>query len=205
MQQIDFWDNIAEKYAASAIGNTQAYEATLTRVRELLSKDMSVLEIGCGTGTTALKLAGSAAMITGTDISSEMIRIANEKMADQAVDAVQFKQAAAGEIVGGPYDAIMAFNLVHLVDDRPGFYAKIYDHLPKGGVFISKTPCLGTRPWFFPLIFAAQLIGKAPKPVASLTPKRLRSELEAAGFEIEEMMHFPGQSISRFVVARKPA
>ena len=64
---IAFWDKIAERYAARPIDNPDAYEATLERVRHWLHPDWHVLELGCGTGTTALKLAGSAAQITATD------------------------------------------------------------------------------------------------------------------------------------------
>ena len=52
-----FWDRIARKYAADPIADAAGYEATLRRVQALLSANQDVLEIGCGTGTTALRLA----------------------------------------------------------------------------------------------------------------------------------------------------
>ena len=52
-----FWDSAADKYARKPIGNEAAYAQTLDRTRAYLSSDQHVLEIGCGTGTTALKLA----------------------------------------------------------------------------------------------------------------------------------------------------
>lgn len=203
MKQADFWDKIAEKYSASKIGNQAAYEATLDRVREFLKPDTSVLELGCGTGSTALLLADSAGQITGTDISAEMIRIANDKAAAQGVENVVFEQEAAGDAGVGLYDVVTAFNLLHLVDDPAATLANIRNRLPEGGLFISKTPCLGSKPWFVPLIAVMQWIGKAPKPVHSFKPDRLRSDIEAAGFRVEEMMFFPKQNISRFIVARK--
>jgi ubiquinone/menaquinone biosynthesis C-methylase UbiE len=54
-----FWDRIARKYAADPIADMAGYEATLQRVQGLLSTEQDVLEIGCGTGTTALRLAPS--------------------------------------------------------------------------------------------------------------------------------------------------
>lgn len=54
-----FWDRIARKYASDPIKDTAGYERTLARTRELLTHTDTVLEIGCGTGTTALKLAPS--------------------------------------------------------------------------------------------------------------------------------------------------
>lgn len=54
----------------------QGYEATLRRVQALLSVDHDVLEIGCGTGSTALRLAPATRCLMSTDVSSGMIAIA---------------------------------------------------------------------------------------------------------------------------------
>ena len=51
--QARFWDRIAPKYAADPIADLAGYEATLQRVQGLLSTQHDVLEIGCGTGSTA--------------------------------------------------------------------------------------------------------------------------------------------------------
>lgn len=203
MKHADFWDKIAEKYSTSKIGNQAAYEATLDRVRGFLNKDSTVLEVGCGTGSTALLLAPDAGHITGTDISGEMIRIAKDKAAAQGTGNVTFEKTSAGDAGQGLYDVVTAFNLLHLVDDPAAALANIRNRLPEGGVFISKTPCLGSKPWYIPLIAVMQWIGKAPKPVHSFKPDQLRADIEAAGFKIEEMMFFPKQNISRFIVARK--
>ncbi|MGP6086799.1 class I SAM-dependent methyltransferase [Antarctobacter jejuensis] len=196
-----FWDNIAEKYSKQPIGNMDAYEATLERVRHWLRPEMEVLEIGCGTGTTALKLSGSARAILGTDLSGEMVRIANEKAAE--VPHVRFETASAEQAGAGQrFDVVMAFNLLHLVEDPAAVSAHVRGLLAPGGLFISKTPCLGGKPWFRPLIWALQLVGKAPKPVQYLRPAQVEATLRAAGFEIVETGGYPKKLPSHFVVAR---
>ena len=70
-----FWNKTAEKYAATPIKDMASYEETLTRTRGYLGPEDNVLELGCGTGTTALKLAPSVAHLTGSDISEGMIAI----------------------------------------------------------------------------------------------------------------------------------
>ena len=69
-----FWDRHAAKYAEKPIADPTAYEEKLARVRSLLRATDHVLEIGCGTGSTALRLAPGVAKITATDVSSGMIR-----------------------------------------------------------------------------------------------------------------------------------
>ena len=77
---VTFWDRAARKYAKSPIGNVPAYEKTMERVQSHLSPTDHVLEVGCGTGSTAILLAPFVAEYRGTDISNEMIQIANEKI-----------------------------------------------------------------------------------------------------------------------------
>ena len=74
-----FWDRIARKYAADPIADLAGYEATLRRVQDFLSPAYDVLELGCGTGTTALRLAPFTWQMLATDVSAEMIAIAQEK------------------------------------------------------------------------------------------------------------------------------
>ena len=64
-----FWDRIAPKYAKSPVRDQQAYEATLARTRSYLGAEDKVLELGCGTGSTALILADAVAEYTATDLS----------------------------------------------------------------------------------------------------------------------------------------
>ena len=60
MQQAEtFWDGAAENYAKSPIRDVEAYNYTLERTRTYLSPTDKVLEVGCGTGSTALLLAGA--------------------------------------------------------------------------------------------------------------------------------------------------
>ena len=73
-----FWNRAARAYSRSAIKDPAGYERTLSSTLDLLSAGDRVLELGCGTGQTALRLAPSIGHITGTDVSHEMIAIAEE-------------------------------------------------------------------------------------------------------------------------------
>ena len=75
-----FWNRIARKYANDPIADQAGYERTLQRVQALLSREHEVLEIGCGTGTTALRLAPATRRLVATDVAEQMIAIAGEKL-----------------------------------------------------------------------------------------------------------------------------
>ena len=198
-----FWNKIAEKYAADPIKDEVAYEATLDRVRHWLKPDWKVLEIGCGTGNTAVKLAPSVLEYTGTDLSSEMIRMAEGRKAQVDLPGLSFHPAQAEAVTReGQFDAVLAFNLVHLVEEPAALLAQIRAQLPEGGMFLSKTPCLANKPWLKPLVWLAKALGKAPKTVHFLSPGALEAEMRSAGFEIVETGNYPQSPIGRFIAAR---
>ena len=84
-----FWDRSARRYAAAAVSDPRGYERTLRRTRELLEENDHVLELGCGTGSTALRLADGVASYLGTDFSPAMIAIA-QKAGRRPVAALSF-------------------------------------------------------------------------------------------------------------------
>lgn len=201
----NFWDKIADKYAASPIKNMEAYEQTMERTRSYLSTDQHVLEVGCGTGSTALLLAPHIKHITATDISARMIEIGEEKARDQNARNVTFRQAPLPDETLAPdsFDTILCYNTLHLIPDVPAVLRNLRGALKPGGVFVSKTVCLAeqTRLWAIP-ISLMRLVGKAPY-VNMLTFDAIEQAMAAEGFEVVETGTYPAP-FSRFVVARRP-
>ncbi len=200
-----FWDVRADKYASRPVKDFESYEKGLERTRAHLGPDDDVLEFGCGTGTTALLLAPATGRILATDVSRRMIEIGQEKVAEQSVTNVRFEQTTLeGEKLGaGSFDAVLGFNIVHLLHDVPASLARVHELLKPEGLFISKTVCLGeqTRLWSL-VIGLARLVGIAPE-VHCLSFAQLEDAIRDAGFEIVETGTFPKSPPSRFVVARK--
>lgn len=202
----NFWDRIAPKYAQKPVADQAAYAQKLKRLSSLLRRTDHVLEIGCGTGSTALQLADSVASITGTDISRGMINIAQAKLGPGAPINVTFQQAdALAEREDQTFDAICAFSLLHLVDDLSSVLAQVYRQLRPGGLFISKTVCLEEASFFIrALIPALHALGVAPK-VTSFGVEDLTRQIEDAGFRIEDVSHFGPNRRNPFIVARRAA
>lgn len=203
-----FWDNIAEKYAADPIRNMEAYTYTLERTRSHLRATDHVIEMGCGTGSTALLLAPKVAQYVGTDISSGMIDIANRKLASAPVEGLHFETRPVNSALDARsnLDAVMAFNLLHLVRDIPAVLKESHRALKSGGLLITKTPCLKSATFKYQVMFKilplAQMLGKAPF-VQFFTTRAYDQMIEAEGFEIIESGNHPDSPPNRYIVARK--
>lgn len=160
-----FWNRAARKYAASRVADQAGYDRTLARTRDLLTRTDSVLELGCGTGTTALFLASHVGRILATDVSAEMIAIAKEKAASAPQTNAAFTVATPETVCAteGPFDAVLAFNLLHLLEDRRGALRRVHALLKPGGLLVTKTACLSEmNPLLRLLLPAMQVLRKAP-------------------------------------------
>ena len=202
-----FWDRAARKYARAPIKDMAGYERTLARTRELLAGADRVLELGCGTGTTALRLAPAVRHFVGSDVSGEMIAIAREKAAAAACANVEFVVAPAdrSEPSEAAFDAVLAFNLLHLVADRPATLRQVTRLLKPGGLLISKTPCLTElNPLIRLAVPVMRMVGKAPF-VSFFSAAGLERDIEQAGLTlVERDRHGAGRKDPRiFLVARK--
>ncbi|RXT46267.1 SAM-dependent methyltransferase [Bosea sp. Tri-44] len=202
-----FWDRSSKSYARSRISDQAGYERTLERTRALLKPNDSVLELGCGTGTTALRLAAGVENYLAADLSAGMIAIAEEKLAASPIPGLAFRTATAEALASESvrFDAILGFSYLHLVRDLAGTLRSIHALLTPGGVFISKTPCLGNMN---PLIRVAlplmQMIGKAPY-AGVFSAQELSGLITSAGFEVlgTERHASKGKDSRPFIVARK--
>ena len=207
---IAFWDKIADKYAKKPVRDEDAYEQTLERTLSYLRYSNHMLELGCGTGTTALRLAGGVENITASDVSPNMIRIARNKAESEGVSNVSFICAdmfdpSLGDI---QYDVVAAFNLLHLLRDPQAAVRHIHGLVKPDGLFISKTPSEPGRgaPLSYRLMRLIlpimQILGRAPF-VKFMSQTELTNILENAGFKVIETGNYPVSPPNHFIVARK--
>lgn len=205
-----FWDRAARKYAADPIADMAGYEATIRRVQSLLSGEQNVLEIGCGTGTTAMRLAPHTRRLLATDVSANMVAIAREKLAAEPMPQLSFAVADADvpTTAQGAYDVVLAFNLLHLMADLDRALEAAAQALKPGGLLISKTACIAEMNPLIPRLALPLMraIGKAPH-VLCFDAQGLQAAIARQGMEIVSVERHGTQSkdIRVFIVARKPA
>ena len=143
-KDVKFWDRFAYRYSLSPIPNQQIYEKKLALTQQYLKPGMTVLEFGCGTGSTALLHAPYVTHIKAIDFSNNMIAIAQQKATDKNIKNITFECAELKDIDENTekFDVILGLNVLHLLKDKEEILSKVFKLLKPGGVFVSSTACL---------------------------------------------------------------
>lgn len=101
-----------------------------------------ILELGCGTGRVALKLAKSGFKVTGLDLSNSMIKVFNEKLKDFSHrdsitlingNMAKFDLAKKFELIIAPF---RAFQALTKEEDIISCLNCVKEHLTDEGLFI---------------------------------------------------------------------
>ncbi|MEM9359118.1 MAG: class I SAM-dependent methyltransferase [Pseudomonadota bacterium] len=205
-QAAKFWDRWAERYSRSPIADEASYQHKLKITQGYFTHDMEVLELGCGTGSTALLHAPFVKHIRATDLSGKMLDIARGKAETASVANITFEQASVETVdaADNSVDMVLALSVLHLLEDKDAALDKIYQMLKPGGLFISSTACLGDTMWYFKLLApAGKLLGLLPT-LRVFTQDNLRRSHIQTGFDIENFWQ-PAKGKGVFIVARKPS
>jgi 2-polyprenyl-3-methyl-5-hydroxy-6-metoxy-1,4-benzoquinol methylase len=200
-----FWDRFAERYAKKPVSNEVLYQKKLEVTQRYLKSDMTVLEFGCGTGSTALVHAPFVNHYEAIDVSPKMVDICKQKLKNQpkvnlSFSCLPFEKISSHE---ESYDAILAMSILHLVNDPEEVISNVFKLLKPGGVFVSSTTCIEeTMPWFKYIAPIGHAMGLLPK-VQVFSKKKLERMLLNAGFDIDYRLETHDKKAAHFFVAIK--
>jgi len=138
-----FWDKQAKRFDDNQKQFQPASQEIISRTKEYLNSNDKVLDFGCATGIKTLELAGGIKHIHGLDISTEMISEAIKKKNRLNVANVSFSQGTIfhDDLEKASFDKIVAYSLIHLLEDSEKVIQRIHELLKPGGLFVSETAC----------------------------------------------------------------
>ena len=135
-----FWDNVAWIYDVFAnVINRRANRALCAEVEKVLSPADEVLECACGTGLLSGVIADKCKSLIATDFSANMLKRARKKYGNR--DNVTFRQADILHLdyPDNRFDAMVAANVIHLLDDPYKALAELNRVCRPGGKIIVPT------------------------------------------------------------------
>ena len=140
------WDNEPRRIALmKAVGETIIREAKP-------SKDMDVLDYGCGTGLVSLFLLPHIRSVTGADNSPGMLEVLNQKIGDGRIANMRVMKLDLehDSLPGERYHLIVTSMTMHHVSDTEKVVRAFHDLLHPGGSLciadLDKEPGFFTHP-----------------------------------------------------------
>jgi 2-polyprenyl-3-methyl-5-hydroxy-6-metoxy-1,4-benzoquinol methylase len=145
-----FWDMVANSLDKTEKRLEPIYLKLIENTKNHLHVSDIVMDYGCGTGTISVEIADKVKKIHAIDISSKMLEIAKRKAVERKIENLDFIQATLFDerFTRESYDVILAFGILHLLENNQLIIQRITELLKPGGLFISSTPCLAEKMTF---------------------------------------------------------
>lgn len=199
-----FWDKTASKYDQVEMKDDQTYIHIIKRTKTHLKISDIVLDYGCGTGLISNEIAEVVKEIHAIDISSNMIGIAEKKAKERNIANITYAHSTIFDerFKKGSFDVILAFHVLHLLEDEHVVLQRMNELLKPGGLLISATPCVGEKFFLRNLLLFAASVGLVPN-IRPFKIDNLVDTIEERNFSIAESDCLKKSSKEYFIVARK--
>ncbi len=130
-----FWQRMAKFYSFYMRGSDAAFAQLNQLLKPYLSAEMTVLEIGCGTGQLSFLVAQSVKKLIASDFSARMIAECNKKNTASNI-VFQVEDGTALSFADDSFDAVVIANVLHIVPQPDAVISEIKRVLkPTGIVF----------------------------------------------------------------------
>jgi ubiquinone/menaquinone biosynthesis C-methylase UbiE len=164
-----------------------------------------VLDLACGTGLLIERLVtlDATLSIVGVDISEDMLDHARRRFEGRSTIALRSGRAEAIPLPDASVDAVVIANAFHLVRDREAALRECQRVLVPGGSLVVVDWCRDALPMRV-LAHGLALTQRLKRRIVGV--RRMRAELEAAGFRVEIARRFRAKPLWGLMTfrARRP-
>lgn len=200
---IKFWDKMALRSEKEK--SEEKENKTIDRTLKHLQPEFKVLDFGCGVGGNTCDVAMNVNYVDAFDYSPESIAVSKRKANKRDINNINF---VVGDLYDDnyqaeQYDVVLAYNILHLIDDQEVALEHISKLLKPNGLLISATGCLGEKKGIFRLFLGLlSKIGIVP-PMQSFSIAQLENMITSASFKIIETEILDHALTDYFLVAQK--
>ena len=188
-----FWDHVAGVYDIFAnVINRKADRALCAAVADAIEPADEVLECACGTGLLSGPIAQRCKSLIATDFSENMLRRARKKHRNYRNITFEFADILRLSYPDARFDAVVAANVIHLLDEPYRALRELDRVCRPGGRLIIPTYINGTEDGQSNRVTTA--IGKAGADFQrEFTPASYRQFFADAGYADVRYIPCPGR------------
>jgi ubiquinone/menaquinone biosynthesis C-methylase UbiE len=203
----EYWSKFAYIY-----DENQKYvvgEAILKSIIGRLSQESglgTLIEFGCGAGFFTKALAKNARRVIATDLSDELLEIAEKQLREYQNVIVEKADCENSKYPEGEFDTVVMANLVHVIQHPLMAIQESHRILKDGGLLLVISFTTYTMNWFERLKMGIRFLrtwGKPPRFSRELSPDYLCSMVESAGFQVEEVQLMGDKVKALYLKGRK--
>jgi 2-polyprenyl-3-methyl-5-hydroxy-6-metoxy-1,4-benzoquinol methylase len=200
-----FWDRIADQWEREGENLDETSIEIIENTIELLNSTDTVLDYGCGIGTITKEIAPHVKEVQAIDISPKMIEIAAKIAAERRIENIRYAEATIFDASMKPetFNVIMAFNILHLVEDTQKVIQRINELLEPGGLFVSTTACMGEKRSVWGFLLSLLSKTRLIPVVTMFTNAELEGIIENSGFKIMAAKTMAPSAKICFIAAEK--
>ena len=201
-----FWDKQAKDFINHEEHTQLDKNKDFITTLKYLDKNDTVLDYGCATGIISNAISDRVKEIYAIDISSKMIEIARNKAEKMYIDNINYAHTTIFDerFNDESFNIILAFRILHMLDDIDMVVSRIHSLLKPGGTFISVSACMGDKISLLSiLVYLASKLKIVPQHVNLFKLPELQSIITNAGFHIIEYEKMDDNVPHYCVVARK--
>ncbi|HVE91184.1 MAG TPA: class I SAM-dependent methyltransferase [Actinomycetota bacterium] len=182
-----FWDAAADAFDEEpdhGMRDPRILHAWTESLRGWMPAEGSaVLEVGCGTGSVALVLAGLGHDVTGIDLSPRMLEIARTRAAVAGrVIRFDLMDAAAPDFPSGTFDVVICRHLLWTLPDPPQVLARWASLLRPAGRLVLIEGYWDTGAG----LHSEEVVAALPSSVANVTVQDLTGRSKLWGREVTD-------------------
>ncbi len=201
-----FWDKAAKGFTDQEQQTQLSENKDFITTLKYLNIDDTVLDYGCATGIISNAIADKVKEIHAIDISSRMIEIAKRKASERNIENINYTQATIYDerYQKESFNVILAFRILHMLENPRVVVRRINELLKPGGVFISVTTCMGSLKAFLGVpLFLLRKIGIIPLHLNLFKLPELQGIISSGDFQIVEYERMDDTVPNYCIVARK--
>ena len=202
-----FWDKQAGDFTDHEEHTQLSVNKDFITTLKYLNIDDTVLDYGCATGIISNAITDKVKEIHAIDISSKMIEIAKRKAGERHIDNIHYAHTTIHDerYQKESFNVILAFRILHMLENPQAVVRRINELLKPGGTFISVSACMGDKGTLLGMLVSlASKMRIVPLHINLFKLPELQGIITGGGFRIVEYEKMDDKVPHYCIVARKP-